>query len=476
MMLKYRLILFWMVLLSVTTLFHWNYFNRELTGYHVWRQTQTQSTILYFYETPSASILDPKQRDITYDEGLFRMEFPLMQYAIAKIFAFTGPSVPVTRLIMFVIGLMGVVGMYFLGLAVFRQQTIAMAVAWCYSFSPAFFYYTITPLPDIAALTFAIWGLFFAVKTGNGLTSLLLSGIFISVAALCKLPFVVFYSVPCMWVLMHAPSRNLKSALCLILPLIAPIGWYAWVIPTWHHTGIRTGIFDHEDGWFTLFDYLQSNLISTLPELLLNFGSVPFFMIGLWGVRKHILQRTPLVLAFAAGGIAVLSFFFYEINMIGKVHDYYLFPFLPFLFLIVGYGFKIGLNTNKRLLYLTLALLLVLPFTAYLRGVSRWNPDHVGFNKDFLDYKEELQAAVPDTAKCIVGSDESHFIYFYFIHKSGWGFHQDKLSEDQLSTWAQAGADYVYSDSEKVNAMLDANPKVYFVQAYGSIRIYRISL
>lgn len=475
-MLKYRFILFWVVLLSVTTLFHWNYLNRELTGYHVWRQTQTQSTILYFYENPSASILDPKQRDITYDEGLFRMEFPLMQYAIAKLFKVTGPSVPVTRITMLMIGLMGVVGMYFLGLTVFRQRTTAMAVAWCYSFSPAFFYYTITPLPDIAALTFAIWGLFFAAQTSNSLLTLFLSGLFLSFAALCKLPFIVFYSVPCMGFLIRSQYRSLKAILCLALPLIAPISWYAWVIPTWHHTGIRTGIFDHEDGWYTLFDYLQSNLISTLPELLLNFGSVPFFIIGLWATRKHLSNRNPLVLAFAAGGISVLLFFFYEINMIGKVHDYYLFPFLPFLFLIVGYGFKIGLHAHKYSWYLILALILVLPFTAYLRGVSRWHPNHVGFNKDFLDHKEALKAEVPDSAKCIVGSDESHFIYFYFIHKNGWGFHGDKLSEEQLNKWAQAGAEYIYSDSEKVNTMLDKNPKVRFMRAYGSIRVYHIRL
>ena len=88
--------------------------------------------------------------------------------------------------------------------------------------------------------------------------------------------------------------------------------------------------------------------------------------------------------------------------------------------------------------------------TAYLRTVNRWNPDKPGFNKDLLIYKNDLQIAVPDEALCIAGDDESHSIYFYYIHKKGWGFNKS-LSQQQMSEMVRKGAQFLYSDSRTVD-------------------------
>src|SRR4030095_14552423 len=88
----------------------------------------------------------------------------------------------------------------------------------------------------------------------------------------------------------------------------------------------------------------------------------------------------------------LLLYFLFEINMIAKVHDYYLFPFFPFLFIIVSYGaFNMLSHQPAYLKYIVIFLLLILPFTTYLRIIGRWNPDSPGFNKDLLIYKDELR-------------------------------------------------------------------------------------
>src|SRR5690606_15658975 len=102
-----------------------------------------------------------------------------------------------------------------------------------------------------------------------------------------------------------------------------------------------------------ILNFITGNLVSTLPELLLNYGSVLFFISGFYFMfryRKYRDHRFPVLLA---GGLGVIAYFLYEINMIEAVHDYYLFPFLPFLFIIVSYGAYHLLKANKFFRYLS---------------------------------------------------------------------------------------------------------------------------
>ena len=257
--------------------------------------------------------------------------------------------------------------------------------------------------------------------------------------------------------------------------IILPAAWYLFVIPTWQN-GIVGGILDNQFSLLTLLDYLQHNLISTLPELLLNYAALPFFLAGFYFlIRKKLLQDIQ-VRMFAVLGIVILFYFFFEINMIAKIHDYYLFPFYPLLFLLVAYGaYRMFRSGNRAIRYFTIVLLIILPFTAYLRMKDRWNPESPGFNKDLLVYRENLRTAVPDTARCVVGNDISHYIFFYYIHKKGWGFDNDNLGAKELATMIGQGARYLYCDSRKV----DENPNILkFLDEKllerGSVRVYSL--
>src|SRR6478736_6377462 len=62
---------------------HWNIFNRELSGIHTWRQTQTAQNIVNFYRYDS-NIFNPTNNVITHEHKLtiFRNEFPIMQWTV----------------------------------------------------------------------------------------------------------------------------------------------------------------------------------------------------------------------------------------------------------------------------------------------------------------------------------------------------------------------------------------------------------
>ncbi len=461
----------------ISAAMHSAYFSRELTGFHVWRQTQTQSTIVNFYEE-DMNILNPRRNDRGNGDGIFRMEFPLMQWLVACLYTLFGNHLIITRLFVFVVGLFSTLGMYRLVLHLFSNTKAATIAAWTFTFSPCFFYYTVNPLPDLLALCFAIWGItfFFGWITKQQRLYLVGSGLLLALGALCKLPFILFYMVPFVYFLLHFKSTNKTQwfidTLLLFSCIVFPAAWYVWVIPGWQHTGIDDGMLDNQSSWWQIFDYLQGNLISTLPELLLNYGSVPFFVAGFYFLVRNKAYRHPYFKLLLGLSAVVLAYFLFEINMIGIMHDYYLFPFLPLLFILVAYGAVQLLNSQqKTLMYTTYALLLLLPLTAYLRGLTRWDKDSVGFNKDLLTYKEELRKAVPKDALCITGNDESHFINFYFIDQKGWAFENDNLSNALLEQYVRKGAQYLYTDSKQEMAAEHLDT---LVLTCGTVSVYRL--
>ena len=445
----------WPVLIGIaiiSLLMHARHLNKELISWHVWRQTQTQSTIINFYEE-DFNILHPKKNDRGAGDGSFRMEFPLMQWLVAGLYKIFGNHLIITRLFMFITGLFTVWGMYAMLKALFQQEKLALIGAWAFNFSPTFFYFTINPLPDNFALCCSIWGLalFFQWARKPAYSRLFLSGVFLSIGTLCKLPFIIYYIVPFVYLLLQIKDRrsiqymHVLQALTVFGSLVFPAMWYISVIPHWHGNGITSGVLDNQVPFMKVLDYLQHNLVSTLPESLLNYGSVLFFVAGFYFMFRNKAYKSLYFIVCLSLSLGVLAYFLFEINMISTVHDYYLFPFYPLLFMLVAYGAYYLLQVHTRFFrYLAVFALVTLPVWAHLRMASRWNEANPGFNKDWLVYKTELRNAVPKDALCIAGNDASHFILLYYIDKKGWCFDD---SHPDMARMIQEGAKYLYLDT-----------------------------
>jgi hypothetical protein len=476
---KHKLIVFGLIVL-ISTIMHFNHFSKELIGMHVWRQTQTQATINSFYKE-DFNILHPKKQDRGSTDGTFRMEFPLMQWGVACLYKIFGNHLIISRVCMFIIGLFSVFGIYHLLKSIFLNEQLALIGAWAFNFSPSFYYYTINPLPDNLALCSGIWGLafFFYWIQNHKTVELLLAGMFLGIATLCKLPFVLYYIVPFIYFVQHFIKykwslKLLSNFSMLFLWVMFPLSWYLVVIPEWHGNGVVNGVLDNRISFSTFLDYAQHNLISTLPELLINYGSLPFFIAGLYFCKFENVYKHKFFPMFVALSCALLIYFFFEINMIAKVHDYYLFPFYPVLFMLVAYGAYRFMQKGNRMKNITLFLIAILPITAYARMHKRWDVESPGFNKDLLIYKNELRSVVPDNELCIAGSDVSHFIFLYYIDKKGWTFGDD-LNAVQMKQLISEGARYFYSDNQNIDGQEDMRPFLgELIFQKGSIKVYRL--
>ena len=480
----FRNILIFILLPVMSLIMHWRVFNYDLIGIHVWRQTQTQTVINNFFEEDN-NILNPRINARGDGDGIYRMEFPVMQWLIAQSYLTPENHVLITRIWMFFIGLLSAFGMYILLQALFRNKTIAAFGAWAFYFSPEIFYYTVNPLPDNFALCCTIWFLafFFKWTVNQKKQNLFLSAFFICTGALAKLPFILFYIIPVIWLLVKNEGtvgikikKSLKTILFYFLFSIPVLLWYGWVLNGWMNNPVLTGGFEKENRSLGLYlSYLWHNTAITLPEVLINYASVPMFLVGLVFIFKNRKWNNPAIAAFLITGLFLLLYFLYELNAIHVSHDYYLFPFLPLIFCIVAKGIQIMLEGKLWQRRMVIILIILMPFTAYLRMNIRWNEEKPGFNNNLLIYKNELRSLVPDDALCITGNDDSRFIFMYYIHKKGWNFNVDRIKSENVKAMIDAGAEYMYCDSRKIDQ--DTTINIYFekqIFTAGDIYVYKL--
>ncbi|MBS1772010.1 MAG: glycosyltransferase family 39 protein [Bacteroidetes bacterium] len=451
---NYRFIL--VLIPALSMLMHLHVFKLDLVGIHVWRQTETQTVINNFYRE-DFNILHPKINREPDTDRIFRMEFPIMQWLFALFYKFFGNHIAISRVLTFMIGLGSVYGMYSLAKGLFKNKAVATICAWAFNFSPVFYYYTLNPLPDNFALCMAIWSLALFVRycSGYKLIHIILSALLLSLATSAKLPFILFgafIGIHLLYLLIKKEigiGKFISCALTYLIALSPSLWWYYTVIPTWKGNGIVAGVTSNSGSIAYITHILSSTLISILPELLINYGSVLFFLAGfyyLFATKRYKHKYFPALLSCS---LAVTGYYLFEINMIELVHDYYLFPFLPLIFLIVAYGAYQLLNSkHKTLKTISLVALCLLPLTAFLRADSRWDTKDPGFNAVLYHNKDEIRNIIPQESYCVTGNDESGYINLYYLDRKGWNFSNDNLTNENISFYISKGAQYLVSDSK----------------------------
>jgi Dolichyl-phosphate-mannose-protein mannosyltransferase len=452
--------LLWLAFPMLNLAMHLHLMERPLQGIHAWRQCETASNVVQFAEG-DPSLLNPHVYSLEWEGGLKRMEFPIMQWVMGQCIRVVGHEVLVMRLLSWLLSMVAMLGMFKLVELLLRDKLLALAAAWCWMFSPEIFYYSINPLPDNCALAAGVWGLayFVAWQRTRRWLPLLLCFAALSFATATKLPFIVFYAVPfggmLGWVV-QARGRNLRDFAVLaaagVAILLPTMGWYAWVIPQWSGNGVVKGVLESTSEDVPLIlDALWVNFSSTLPELLVNYASLGFFIWGIWRIFKDRLYKHALALPFGLLAFATGAYFIFEINMITGIHDYYLFPFLPGIFLLVAIGLQGFWSMNRRwVLSAMIVFLLALPITAALRTYGRWSLK--GMSPELITYATELRAATPADARILVGHDLSPHISLYHLHHFGWSLAENAVDAEKVQRCLAQGAQFLYSNSRKLEA------------------------
>ncbi len=237
--------------------------------------------------------------------------------------------------------------------------------------------------------------------------------------------------------------------------------------------GPLTGIFGSGITHEKYLEFLQFHINKWLPFIILNAGA-SVFLVGSFfvacGTKAHKTEKFWLLFSVL---LIVILYFLSELNIIDKVHDYYLMPFLiPFTIMVTS-GIKLFYNFSDLTRYLSIIFLLSLPLLAYDEVQKYWTLFSDG---DIYKYHKELRNAVPKDAICVILNDDSGCVYSYQIDKQGFIYNNDNIPaayfEDMIKN---RNATYLYCNSRKVDERPEI--KIFFeseVVKYGAIHVYKL--
>lgn len=441
----------------ISTYTHKDIFTQELNGVHLWRQAQNEWYVKNFLRTDN-NILNPRipAHNMGNPGNILRYEFPIMAWSIAQMKRVVGDRISVTRWFMYVMGCFGVLGLFFFIQALTKSYTIAGITAWCFLFAPILFYYIVNPLSDIWALVFVFWMFYWFIRFVNAQNTVhfILLSFSVCVSGLCKLPYLIFGIVPFsfIWldVRLNASYRNVfKYHVILVLFTLPVLLWYRFAMSTWGYMGVVKGVFNGQD-IHQINEYLAFAVFQWLPLHLLNVFAIVFFTAGIVFMSGKINWRSNLHVSMLIGFATTLLYYVYEINMIAKVHDYYMLPFMVWLSLLTALG--IQWFVHKKLKVLIAGLMMCMPLIAKEIAIPYWSIDRNGYNTDWFTYADLLKKVVPGDSLCIILNDNTGVVIPYLIDKQGYVFDNNQLPamwiEDMI---LRKRAGYLYSDSRVVD-------------------------
>jgi len=475
---KYALLL--CIGIALSFVFHVHLISQDIQGLHSWRQSQTMWNIRNFVRH-DGNILNPRTNTFNGDhDNIYRYEFPIMQWSIAMAQKVLGEKIQVVRVIVFLIGALAVVGMYFITCYIIGDKYIALITSFLFQFSPIFYYYNITPLPDILALTSGIWYIYFMLKFRDSWEQkdLVFASIFLVCSTLAKLPYLMFAIIS--WIFFYElllkkeTKKVIRYAAIQVLILVPAILWYAWVMPSWSGNPVLMGIFNVNYSAFEFLKLIGFHAIKFLPNKVLSFPVWVLFLLG-----SYWLMKSKHNYQWLYGLIGITSLYLLlQLTTIGRDHDYYLLPFLPWLFIVVSIGVQ-QLIKNLSYSNIVFALMCGASVMYTLHITKTWDDlSKTSFNVDVFRYSTELKKAVPDDALCIILNDPSGYIFSYRIDKMGYVFRDDFLPVGWIDDLVRNhGIQYMYSDSPVINT--DENVKAYIDQTLltrESVVVYKLSI
>ncbi len=97
----------------------------------------------------------------------------------------------------------------------------------------------------------------------------MLASVFLMLAALIKLPFVLFLVFLVPGIVSRDTTKKMANRIAevvLLFIFLVPVAvWYAYVIPGWKGNGITTGILGNQKSSEELLTYFWHHLVSTFP-------------------------------------------------------------------------------------------------------------------------------------------------------------------------------------------------------------------
>lgn len=426
-------------------------FDNPVADWHSWRQADTAAVTWNFVRT-KFDILHPIYFDISNVQsgkdnphGYRYVEFPIYNAAVAGLYIlFHGLTIEGWgRAVSIFASIMGSLVLYIL-----VKRRVDRLTAWIVLISALFLpfniYYSRTILPDTSMVAAVIASIFFLDKWLDGfrekqkpkLIYLVLSSFFLAMSLLLK-PYAVFY-VPSMTVLAFSVLgwKMFQKWLLWVFFVIAliPLGiWRIYILSYPEGIPVSAWLFNGNGIRFRP-SFFRWIFYERLTRLIAGYTNDLFIFTGVIGIWKTGKER---LFFFSFVGCALL---YLCILATGNVqHDYYQIVIMPAVAILIGFGAKWCIDTLKRFVPLSAAIMIVLVilfsgfYLSWLQVRDYFNINNIAI----VEAGRAIRKITPANAKLLApyGGDTT---LLYYTKRQGW-----PSFEHDLQTLIDMGADYL---------------------------------
>jgi len=470
--------IFFVSIILISLILHKNVMNLDIQGIHSWRQSQTMLNVRNFTRYDSC-ILNPRVASYNADDcNIHRYEFPIMQWVFSLFQKAIGEDIIIIRLLCFSISLLALIFLYHLFKEMGISKEANLISCGIFFFSPLIFYYQVNPLPDNMAMSFSIGYIYFRLKFSNDEKGrcLILSTLSLLIATSCKLPFLMFSILSIYFFCVNVFNKKIQKGISIAiieLSIVLPsLIWYNWVMPSWTGNGILYGIFDNQIPINETLSIIRFHLCEMFPNIIMyKIMWVPFIIGGIVLVSSTFLRWVYPLIAITC------LYLILQINMIHTGHDYYMMPFVPWIYILSALGVN-KILTFKNIVFSIFiwTSFLLSPIWTYYETKHKWDIEYGYVNENLFKYQTELIDAVPENELCIILNDNTDYIFPYKIDKMGYIFKDDILPTSWIEdVIVNKGVKYMYSDSRTIDEKEDVQKFIdTLIVQKGDIKVFRL--
>jgi 4-amino-4-deoxy-L-arabinose transferase-like glycosyltransferase len=389
-----------------------------------------------------------------------------------------------TRMVMLLSGILLIIGSYKLMRSLHANEDRARWFTFFVSFSPYFFYYSITVSPNLPALTWFVWGLALIIpriEASKWDWRFWAGIIIITIGTLSKATY-LFFGIPIAYLFLNRlrEEPRVKSF------IITGLSFFVVIIPNLVSYLHSKRLFENApyerqryaelwpdffpESWLDVTSTIRPAVIEWFLQLYVNTIAIPFFLVGLFAAITYKKWKTKSGKFWMAWLISFLIFgilFFTQFRQ----HAYYMTPLLMIAAMGSSYGIEILWRFKKMRFALCLILFLI-PVVMVGRVGHRWLwakqvPDELVYKAD------QLQDSIPKNELVMVFGDSSPVIYLYYLHRKGVSL-SPAISGETIKKYINQGFRFIVSDMDihKIPALTEYKLKK--INTVGSFSVYTI--
>ena len=434
--------------------------DNPIADWHSWRQADT-SSVGRIYVQEGINLLYPRYYDIsTIQSGIFNpkgyrfVEFPIYN-AVHSLIYTTFPIVSFEiwgRLLSIACSLISTYLLFLIGFRYLGKLGGVLA-SFIFAFMPFNIYYSRAILPEPMAVMFVLFSLWFFVQyyDSDNTKKLYLLSLFFSAAILIK-PYVFFYSIPMIFVLLKRDGivkilLQKKYYLAFLIVVVPFFLWRFWInqfpegIPFYSWAFNGNGIRFKPSFWYWIFT-------ERIGKLLL--GGWGLIVLGFALIDKNKEKYFIHLIFYSA------IFYVTLIANANVLHDYYQVLIVPALSLSLAYGIYVMWNIQNFNQRISRLLCLFSVFVMLTSGavqvkeyykVNHWEITRAG---KFVDEN------TPDDA-LVIAPYNGDTAFLYQTNRFGWPY-LDRSIEEEI----EKGADYYVSVSydEQTKKLMEKFPVI----------------